>query len=66
MKRSPRKDPAPGDVIQHRYGGEHKVLSVDEGIVYYLDDGLRDFVPIERWREWYVGRRDCKVVAVAK
>ena len=66
MKRDPRKDPAPGDVIEHAHGGMHKVRSVEDGVVYYLDDGLTDCVPIERWRKWYVGRRDCKVITAAK
>lgn len=61
-KRNPRKDPIPGDVISHPFG-EHKVLRVEGGIVFYLDEGLRDFVPLEKWRHWYVGRRGISVIA---
>lgn len=64
MKRSPRKDPVAGDIIQNPYG-RHAVLSVVDGIVHYMDEGLKDYVPLEKWRKWYVGDKRSKVVRTA-
>ncbi len=61
LSRDPRVDPIPGDLIRFKFG-EHLVLEVNNGIVYYLDERLRDYVPIERWRRWYEGKGDCSVV----
>lgn len=67
MKRNPRKDPAPGDVIEYQCGdlrNTHTVKKVENSTVYYVDEGLRDYVSIEKWRSWYVGRRGVKILAV--
>lgn len=61
MKRSPRKDPVAGDVIQNPYS-THTVLTVMDGIVHYMDDGLRDYVALDKWRKWYVGDKKSKVL----
>ena len=66
--RNPRKDPLSGDVIEYRIGnssywGRHTVYSVIDGIVRYWDEGLLDHVPLEKWRKWYVGRRNVRVTA---
>lgn len=51
MKRNPRKDPIAGDVIQNPYS-THTVLTVIDGVVHYMDDGLRDYVALDKWRKW--------------
>lgn len=65
MKRSPRKDPLAGDVIRNPYG-THSVIRVVDRVVQYMDDGVADHVPIERWRKWYVGDKKSKVLRAVK
>lgn len=64
MKRNPREDPIAGDIIENPYG-RHTVLCVIDGIVHYNDEGLKDHVPIEKWRAWYIGDKKSKVVRAA-
>lgn len=66
--RNPRKDPAPGDVLEFRIGagpywGKHVVREIKGGEVIYWDEGILDHVPLARWRSWYVGRRNIRVTA---
>ena len=68
MRRNPRKDPIPGDVVEFRTTpksetwGRFRVQRIgDDGTVFYWDEGFIDYVPLKRWREWFVGRRGIRV-----
>lgn len=66
--RNPRKDPLPGDMLEYKIGtsnlwGNFRVHKIEGGEVYYWDDGLLDHVPVERWRQWFVGARNVRVRA---
>lgn len=64
--RDPRRDPQPGDVIEHRVGrfwNSHRVHEVAGGEVRYWDEGLLDHVPLKRWREWYDDKPGLRVTA---
>lgn len=64
-KRNPRMNPARGDrieyVISNGMTNTFRVECVEEGIVYYWDEGIIDHVPTERWRKWFVGKRGVTV-----
>jgi hypothetical protein len=67
MARNPRNEPAAGDVIEFqispssRLWGHFRVTEVKDAMVFYWDEGLIDHVPIDRWRQWFVNRRNVRV-----